>query len=133
MSRKKGSTGKNSKVTLEGEKKKSTALDFRYPPNWASISEDIRKKCIFCCWCLVKPSKLTHHVEYVRFLSENEFELLLDRVIAGENVFPVCDGCHRVIHSKKYYETSPKGRQFDRNNKAAIERLKIGYQIIVRN
>lgn len=135
MSRKRGSgnPGKKpkpkgttkSKVTLES---KSTSLDFRYGVNWVSISAKSRVICPCCCWCLVKSATLTHHVAYIDPITG---ELLLDAVVLGEDIFPVCKNCHSILHSGKYY-IADEAKEKSRNTKDAIKRLKIGYDIIVR-
>jgi hypothetical protein len=126
MSRKKGS-GKKSKVTLEKPKSTGQPLDFRYGPNWRSISEKFRLECPTCCWCLRRSAKLTHHVAYV----DGKGNLLLDDVVLGLDVYTLCDGCHRIVHTGKNYVVSPLGKQFNQNTSTIKQQLKVGYQLLM--
>lgn len=100
-------------------------LDFRYGKRWEKISLAARDECQSCCFCLIKKSAITHHVAYV----DNEGNLLLDNVILGEHIFPLCRPCHRIVHSGNNYLVNVE-KQFNKNSQKIVKRLDLGYKII---
>lgn len=106
-----------------GHKEKSQ-LDYRYGGNWSIISIEARRQSPTCCYCCVKPATLTHHVRYVN----DEGELLLDNVQIGVDVFPVCEQCHRKVHSNLNYRTHERV-ELNHNTKTCIQQLKLGFAL----
>lgn len=114
MSRKRGKKT-DSKVTL----------DNRYGIGWEKISIQAREIAPICCHCLVKLAKVTHHVRYVG----DDGNLLLDDVVIGSDVFPLCEKCHRVVHSNKHWLYG-ETKAHNRNTDVCIDRLKFGFLIV---
>lgn len=101
-----------------------TSHDPRYPANWQSISVNAKRMCPKCCYCLDADSKETHHVRY-----RDAQGLLLDRVIPGKDIFPVCESCHRKCHSKTNWVVNKSDNSKNKNRKNLVGRLKVGWML----
>ena len=99
--------------------------DDRYGENWGKISAAAKRQCPVCCYCMKRTSKNTHHVRYVN----NRKRLLLDSVILGKDIFPVCLECHKILHTRINYQTHAN-RHLNHNKKLAKLKLAFGFRVL---
>ena len=103
--------------------------DPRYGKNWHIISKRAKEICPSCCWCLKeKKAAETHHVRYI----DNNGILLLDRVVIGENIFPLCISCHKMIHKEDKYVIVKNNDHLNHNTEKVVFRLQFSYLVITK-
>jgi len=110
------------KIILDNE------IDDRYGILWRQISIKAKQMCPVCCICQRRPSKVSHHVQYVEEPTIASSKLLLDDLILGVHLFPLCSECHHYVHRDINYIQKPN-RHFNRNTIQIKNLLKSGYSI----
>lgn len=81
-----------------------------------------------CCLCHTRKSVEVHHAEYKNFLGKvRDFE----NESKGVSLFPVCEKCHKILHSKRNWKYDSKDPVFGSCNTPEIKkRLRLGYKIL---
>lgn len=73
-----------------------------------------------CCECLKNPSEEIHHTSY---------RSKLDR--AGENVFPLCQPCHKQHHaSREWIQSKVQPMRRSHSTRNYEKRLKLGVKLL---
>jgi hypothetical protein len=98
--------------------------DYRYPKDWIAISKKSRELCPICCLCISNQSTEVHHVRYAV-----KGKLLLENVILGVDIFPVCNDCHTILHTRSNYRTFKDDSHLNHNFGDILFQLEIGFKI----
>lgn len=106
----------------------SKAFDDRYDATfWTDICALAHRTVNgICCHCMARASQEVHHVRY-----SDEHGAIAGREIPGEDIFPLCQQCHGLHHTKRYWIKSKVNPAL--NNRAtddAIELLKNNYEVL---
>lgn len=101
--------------------------DKRYGDRWVNISREARTKIKTCCLCLDKPSEVTHHACYTDVFGD----LILNDLILGVHIFPLCRECHSKVHSTKNWIFHAKKDPRNQNTKRCLSILSLNYQILI--
>ncbi len=95
----------------------------RYPQNWRDISlackNSTKNKC---CNCWQKTAKHSHHSRYrLLFLKPRKWSI-------GLFLFPLCENCHIIAHSKSnYFKDSKKALWGNKNRLKYVWILRLKY------